>query len=249
MTCNADAFEVGDRVVVEFIGQDWENPRVVGFLDNPKRCPNIIEINYLSEIVIAGYLGDSDPYTSATPDVSLSYQEVNTNIDEPVPVTADACGSGLVFVGWFDSLGALWTTSRVVDATGLRQDETFTARYVMVGSSMTIDRTVNARDGETGMLISLVSYAFDYDRVWDISSIPLHVLTFGGNWYAETGAPDPVPATLNCTRTIATKTLASVMTFLGADPAFAIANAAAGYTRFAKYTITSQSWYEIDNAP
>lgn len=38
MTCNAKAFEIGDRVVVQFIGQNWENPRVIGFLDNPRPC-------------------------------------------------------------------------------------------------------------------------------------------------------------------------------------------------------------------
>ena len=37
-TCNAQAFVVGDRVVVEFIGQDWAAPRVIGFVDNPKAC-------------------------------------------------------------------------------------------------------------------------------------------------------------------------------------------------------------------
>jgi hypothetical protein len=38
MSCNAGAFEVEDRVVVQFIGQNWSSPRVVGFLDNPKPC-------------------------------------------------------------------------------------------------------------------------------------------------------------------------------------------------------------------
>jgi hypothetical protein len=38
MDCNAQAFEVGDRVVVQFVGQDWASPRVIGFLDNPKPC-------------------------------------------------------------------------------------------------------------------------------------------------------------------------------------------------------------------
>jgi hypothetical protein len=37
-TCNALAFEVGDRVVVQFLGQNWNTPRVVGFVDNPKPC-------------------------------------------------------------------------------------------------------------------------------------------------------------------------------------------------------------------
>jgi len=42
MTCNAAAFEVGDRVVIEFQGQDWDSPRVIGFVERPKRCERIV---------------------------------------------------------------------------------------------------------------------------------------------------------------------------------------------------------------
>ena len=38
MTCNASAFEIGDRCIVEFQGQNWSSPRVVGFVGNPKGC-------------------------------------------------------------------------------------------------------------------------------------------------------------------------------------------------------------------
>jgi len=38
MECNADAFEVGDRVLVEFVDQDWDGARVIGFESNPKPC-------------------------------------------------------------------------------------------------------------------------------------------------------------------------------------------------------------------
>lgn len=38
MECNAEAFSVGDRVVVEFQNQDLGSPRVIGFLDNPVPC-------------------------------------------------------------------------------------------------------------------------------------------------------------------------------------------------------------------
>jgi hypothetical protein len=38
MGCNADVFEVGDRVVVKFLFQDWSQPVVIGFLDNPRAC-------------------------------------------------------------------------------------------------------------------------------------------------------------------------------------------------------------------
>ena len=39
MNTGAVVFEVDDRVVVQFIGQSWDSPRVLGFLDNP-RVPN-----------------------------------------------------------------------------------------------------------------------------------------------------------------------------------------------------------------
>ena len=38
MSCNAAAFEVGDRVIVEFQSNDWKQPRVIGFVDYPKAC-------------------------------------------------------------------------------------------------------------------------------------------------------------------------------------------------------------------
>jgi hypothetical protein len=37
MTCNGAAFEVGDSVVVDF-GLDWNTPRVIGFVSNPRPC-------------------------------------------------------------------------------------------------------------------------------------------------------------------------------------------------------------------
>ncbi len=38
MTCNAAVFEPGDRVVVQFLGQNWDAPRVIGFAQWPKAC-------------------------------------------------------------------------------------------------------------------------------------------------------------------------------------------------------------------
>lgn len=43
MECNGSAFAEGDKVVVEFQGRDWSNPRVIGFKDNPKPCCAIYE--------------------------------------------------------------------------------------------------------------------------------------------------------------------------------------------------------------
>lgn len=38
MDCDANAFVVDDRVVVEFTGQGWESPQVIGFETNPQPC-------------------------------------------------------------------------------------------------------------------------------------------------------------------------------------------------------------------
>ena len=38
MSCNADAFNIDDRVLVQFQGQGWGNPRVIGFESEPKSC-------------------------------------------------------------------------------------------------------------------------------------------------------------------------------------------------------------------
>lgn len=38
MDCDALAFKVNDRVLIQFQGQNWQNPRVIGFLDNPQPC-------------------------------------------------------------------------------------------------------------------------------------------------------------------------------------------------------------------
>ena len=52
MTCHASAFEVGDRCVVRFDGMDWEQPQVVGFVDNPKPClPEIRVSVYVNPFV------------------------------------------------------------------------------------------------------------------------------------------------------------------------------------------------------
>lgn len=36
--CNGEVFEIGDSCVVEFQGQNWSNPKVIGFKSNPKSC-------------------------------------------------------------------------------------------------------------------------------------------------------------------------------------------------------------------
>ena len=48
MNCNAKAFDNNDAVVVQFVGQSWASPKVIGFVSNPKPC-GPYEIAFLVE--------------------------------------------------------------------------------------------------------------------------------------------------------------------------------------------------------
>jgi len=49
MDCNGEAFQEKDRVVAEFLGQDFENPQVIGFIDHPRPCHT-----YLARVIFGG---------------------------------------------------------------------------------------------------------------------------------------------------------------------------------------------------
>lgn len=82
MGCDAfDAFEPGDKVIVEFIGQNWLDARVIGFLEEPVDCAKAMELLFdlslgsgnIIEIPLEGNVnvtvnwgdGNTDQYTSA----------------------------------------------------------------------------------------------------------------------------------------------------------------------------------------
>jgi hypothetical protein len=44
MECHSAAFEVGDHVLVQFDGQRWNAPKIIGFHDHPKGCGFYVEI-------------------------------------------------------------------------------------------------------------------------------------------------------------------------------------------------------------
>jgi hypothetical protein len=59
MTCNSLAFTDGDQVIVEFIGQDWNAPRVVGFRQNPQNCTAeiwLVHCSFVKTTTIAQYV-------------------------------------------------------------------------------------------------------------------------------------------------------------------------------------------------
>lgn len=72
MSCNAAAFEVGDRCVVQFKNQDWSQPEVIGFVDNPKPCALI-----LSGAIKGGTLSDL-PIPPGSPEGTVAKKTLNT---------------------------------------------------------------------------------------------------------------------------------------------------------------------------
>lgn len=56
MDCDHLAFSVGDDIVVKFVGQNWDNPVVVGFKTDPKSCSRRLVVVY----------GDQEEYLDIT---------------------------------------------------------------------------------------------------------------------------------------------------------------------------------------
>lgn len=96
MTCNAKAFEEGDRVVVQFLGQDWANPRVIGFLDNPKPCQL-----YQGVYLMIGNTTFSQGRLSSITTLERYRDE------QWGPVAAPTPNSATKFLGWTDGVTTL----------------------------------------------------------------------------------------------------------------------------------------------
>lgn len=58
MDCGYSIFEVDDRVVVEFLGQDWAAPRIIGFVDNPRACNFPLIALFVQEYFFGSILPD-----------------------------------------------------------------------------------------------------------------------------------------------------------------------------------------------
>lgn len=62
MTCNSEAFEIGDRVVIEFFEQKWNQPVVIGFETEPQECGNL----FFMGRSVAGKSGDGTDFEIVT---------------------------------------------------------------------------------------------------------------------------------------------------------------------------------------
>ena len=47
MQCDSGAFDIGDRVLIEFQGRDWGQPKVIGFESNPRQCQLVTSFSFI----------------------------------------------------------------------------------------------------------------------------------------------------------------------------------------------------------
>lgn len=52
MECDSVPFEVGDKVLIAFEDNDWDNPKVIGFKEEPKSCSSYIYIQCGTQCVV-----------------------------------------------------------------------------------------------------------------------------------------------------------------------------------------------------
>jgi hypothetical protein len=123
-SCNSSPFVVGDEVVVQFIGQDWTNPRIIGFLDNPRSCnwPCIGE-GEIDGVVFGGLLA-FESFIPALFDTLVD----NDSLD----VRASLNGGAWTPIPWTESLNGRYELPFVVinpDDPGTREERDTVALY------------------------------------------------------------------------------------------------------------------------
>lgn len=122
MNCHGAAFEVNDRVVVEFSGVNRASPKVIGFADNPAVCPITYTLTYTA--------GTGGSITGTTP-------QTVAEGEDGTEVFASA-NSGYCFAKWSDyKLGAYRTD------TNVQADISVTASFVQPSTGWACPTTVS----------------------------------------------------------------------------------------------------------
>lgn len=103
MSCNSAAFADGDRVVVEFEGQDWSSPKVVGFESEPAQCGYLwitavpkrysngfIQSDYRRHIVVDGTTGELAQIQNAAGTGNISFPCTTADLQHWIDETETA---------------------------------------------------------------------------------------------------------------------------------------------------------------
>ena len=168
MTCDNNAFKVGDNVIVQLSSQRWSTPRIVGFLDNPKGC---IEFDL--------YYRRRD--NSVAPGLLLSYQRVYKDQDADEVTTIEGVfedtwtsggliyGRARVWCGWDDGIA---TTTR--HDLNIQEDNTYLAQYVVrSGEDILGSTSFSARTLDSGATFQYIrEFGLVYPEWLNVTSGP-----------------------------------------------------------------------------
>lgn len=142
MTCNAEVFEVGSRVVVEFVGMSWESPMVIGFVDNPKSCEKHV-VEYRARFQP---LGPEQRSALPAPGISGVALQLVAHGEDATPVTAEEPGLAFKWISWSDGLG-----SKARHETNIRSGATYFADYLVADPVVIGQVVISQRFTEGGL--------------------------------------------------------------------------------------------------
>lgn len=163
MECNSGAFFDGDRVIVQFENQSLDSPRVIGFLDNPKRC-------ILHHYAIIGYDGLIATHLFKKTGFRIpDYTAPPPSELEPSNISYYGERAFGVFHGWFkspDNTNPITTSYTLAGMKALASDPefgvgttTYDARYTLYPQYI------------TGQYWNLEYLSHDNVTEWDLTSI------------------------------------------------------------------------------
>ena len=85
MDCNGAVFAAGDRVIVEMQGRGWQEPRVIGFENNPRECGSAYLFNATSSYCSIDYNGN--PFRGTF--YKLNFRTYEIEIHSEVNITSN----------------------------------------------------------------------------------------------------------------------------------------------------------------
>ena len=184
MNCNGAAFNVNDEVIVQFMFQDFDNPKVIGFKESPKSC-------CFGIYIIAG-----------DPEERIEYENLEGDL-ETGAITSDAGGTGTVlafddtylygnFIGCDGSLDELFDyVSEVLTAASGATMDTVGGIDNYYGRSYEARKYARKDDGSyelnepTNRLLNTVS-AFDKSPMSNINTVWRPDVHSISGWWSKT---------------------------------------------------------------
>ena len=141
MNCHSSAFADEDDVIVKFVGQDWDSPKVIGFKENPAACTVRILLKGTPYPDIYLYNPNDDSYSAMTdyPDSYYGYQVAFANSSGTVCFSCGGSYEGELTdaVYALDILADSWESkqSLLIQWTGASALSIDTTGYMIGGAS------------------------------------------------------------------------------------------------------------------